>query len=231
MLDLHGPELACLALVVIGCIATLVLDEAGRVKLAGMAKVSASLGFVGLAYQTGVPGLPAGAVLTLALVLSAVGDAALIGKSRLAFVAGLGAFFLGHLAFAGAFWGRDIDASAAWITAGVILVPSLAFERWLAPLTGSLRPAVAAYIVVLGVMVSLAFGVGVHGDSPLLPVGAALFWLSDICVAWNRFVRPALSDVSQTRWAPWARRVGLPLYFGAQVLIILGFVLLAPRAA
>jgi uncharacterized membrane protein YhhN len=45
---------------------------------------------------------------------------------------------------------------------------------------------VAAYILVISVMVTMAIGTG---DARAI-VGASLFYVSDALIAWNRFVRP-----------------------------------------
>ena len=87
----------------------------------------------------------------------------------------------------------------------LVLVAGAGAAAWLWRPAGSMRGPVLAYIAVIGAMVALAAGTG----EPRLLAGAALFYLSDLCVARDRFVRPGLPN----------RLVGLPLYYGAQALL------------
>jgi uncharacterized membrane protein YhhN len=70
---------------------------------------------------------------------------------------------------------------------------------------------VIAYIVVISVMVILAFGTINGARNWLIPIGATLFFVSDLFVARNRFVSPGIVNPS----------LGLPLYYTAQVLLAL----------
>jgi uncharacterized membrane protein YhhN len=88
-------------------------------------------------------------------------------------------------------------------------------NRWLAPHTGDLARPVVAYIVVICAMVIAAGGAAwSQPDTGRLVLGGAavVFVLSDLCVAFDRFISPG----------PWVRTVGLPLYFGAQWLFVQG---------
>ena len=70
---------------------------------------------------------------------------------------------------------------------------------------------VVAYVVVISVMVTLAFGSFGDGATLLIPVGATLFFVSDLFVARDKFVAPGTVN----------RVWGLPLYYGAQILLAL----------
>jgi uncharacterized membrane protein YhhN len=70
-----------------------------------------------------------------------------------------------------------------------------------------MKGPVIAYCVVISAMLWLAVGVG----RIEVTLGAVLFYLSDLAVARDRFVAPAFVN----------RLVGLPLYYGAQVLLAL----------
>ncbi len=122
------------------------------------------------------------------LVLSAIGDVALIGRSRGPFLMGLSAFLLAHLAYAGGF----LVAGPDWIAAGSVAVAlAVAFgfvARWLLPHTGDLRGPVIAYMVVISAMVALAAGVAIEGAPAATFPAAALFYVSDLSVARDRFV-------------------------------------------
>lgn len=210
-----------LLLVVLCCVCigiVLVADTVGRNDLRGIAKICASLCFIAVGISAGMLSYdPVAIGLFAALVLSFIGDAALIGKSRRAVAFGLVAFLLAHVAYIVCFALRGV--SAVEVGVGTVVIAGLAviIWRWLSPHTGRLRPAVAAYIVVISVMVIGAAGSVFVGDTGRILLGmAVLFFLSDLCVARQRFVAPSL----------WNRRIGLPLYYAAQ----LGFAhwLLAP---
>ena len=70
-----------------------------------------------------------------------------------------------------------------------------------------MRGPVLAYTAVISAMLVLGAG----SRNPLVPWGALLFYLSDLTVARDRFVRPGLSN----------RVVGLPMYYAAQVVLAL----------
>ncbi len=179
----------------------LLAEARGLSWLRAASKVGASLGFVGLALLLGVAGAFERLVLA-ALLLSLLGDALLLSAGKPFFLAGLAAFLLAHVAYAVAFAGRA--ELLAWpvlpLAAGVWLV-----LRWLWPHLGEMRVPVVAYCLVIAAMVWLALGMA----APLVRLGAVLFFLSDLLVARDRFVKPGFGN----------RLVGLPLYYAGQVLL------------
>jgi uncharacterized membrane protein YhhN len=177
-----------------------------------VAKTGAAWGFVMYALTLGA--WEAGAVgrwIVLGLVLSMVGDVALLSRDKRAFLGGLVAFLLAHVAYVIAF----LNLGVSWLAVGLTAVPLAWFAtkvwQWLQDHVGTLGPAVMAYIAVITTMVAASVGSLVDGPSWLrlgLVLAATLFFLSDLCVARDRFVEPG----------PENRYVGLPLYFGAQLL-------------
>ena len=83
---------------------------------------------------------------------------------------------------------------------------------WLTPgLPEGLVWPVRVYTAVISLMVITAFGTLGAGATPLIVVGAVLFFLSDLSVAAMRFTEP-----------PFATYVfGLPLYYAAQLCLAL----------
>jgi uncharacterized membrane protein YhhN len=197
----------------VGVVVMLIGEGTGTFALRVIGKTVASLSFLAWGVQLGLPRAGAsGVAMTVALVFSVIGDLALLGHSKAMFLAGLGSFLLGHVAFAVAFfllgpWWGIVAASALPILLGAALV-----WRWVGPHTGRLAVPVMAYMAAITVMVSFAYGVGLTGDSVRigLPVGATMFWASDLFVARQRFV-------AQT---PVNRYVGIPLYYAAQLVLI-----------
>ncbi len=140
--------------------------------------------------------------ILLGLLLSAAGDAFLLSEARRAFLAGLSAFLLAHLAYAAAF--APITDPVSPALAGIALA-TLAVLAWLWPRLGAMRVPVAVYALAIGIMLWLASGV----DRPFVAAGALLFWLSDLLVAKRRFGPTSPLD----------RAVGWPLYFAGQYLL------------
>lgn len=173
-------------------------------------KPLASSGFLVAAVGVDALATTAGRVVVLGLALGMLGDVLLIPKSRGAFLGGLVAFLLGHLAFALAFALRGMEPAFALGALAFVLVVSGGVWRWLSPhVRGGMRAPVVAYVLVISAMVVTAAGAvrGTHGVLAL--VGAVMFYGSDLAVARERFVAPGLAN----------RVWGLPLYFVAQLVI------------
>ena len=166
--------------------------------------------------------------LLAALALGLVGDVALLFSSDTppaagtpdsaaelepAFLAGLGAFLLGHIAYLAAFAAHGLHGWQA--TAGVFVVAgavALAMPRVLrgARTTGgpALAVVVGVYAALLALMVVFAFGTAAIATA----VGAAIFLASDTTLAWNRFVQPLLRGPV----------IVIVTYHVAQLLIVVG---------
>ena len=174
-----------------------------------IAKPITSTAFVLAASAAGAMDSRYGQMLLVALVLSWLGDVLLLSYKPLGFLAGLGAFLCGHLAFAWAFWVRGVDWTIALGVLAGLAVPGVLVGRWLLPQAPKkMRVPVAVYMTILSCMVALASAtVAAHGGA-LLAVAAVMFYFSDLAVALDRFVRPGFLHRS---W-------GLPLYYGAQIL-------------
>ncbi|MCU0977319.1 MAG: lysoplasmalogenase [Steroidobacteraceae bacterium] len=151
-------------------------------------------------------------LVVAALLLSAVGDVALIPASRRWFLAGLVAFLLGHVAYVLAFWSRPEPWTFRPLALAAIAAASLGTYVWLRPYLGSLRRPVVAYMMVITLMLAAAGSLGPPGwtaATAQIALAATLFYVSDITVARARFV-PGTGFAN--------RAVGLPLYYTAQFL-------------
>jgi uncharacterized membrane protein YhhN len=172
-----------------------------------VAKPVASLCFIATAIAGGATDAGYGSWVLVALVLSALGDVALLGTTSATFLAGLGSFLLGHVAYVVAFGVRGIDI-APTVLAGLVLIgPIVIVLRWLWPhVSGDMRPPVAAYTVVISVMVAGSVGTVAFETDGRIVVAAVAFYLSDLTVARDHFVAPGFVN----------RLWGLPLYYAAQ---------------
>lgn len=199
----------CVAATAAGLLGLLLAEASGSRSRVWVAKPLASTAFVVAAWGAGALASPYGRAVLVALVLSWLGDVLLIPSGRASFLAGLASFLAAHVVFGVAFVLRGLAPGAAGAALGVLLVPAALIWRWLAPrLDGAMRGAVPAYIVAITIMVALAAGSAWHRAGWLLFAAAVLFFLSDLSVARDRFVRTGLVN----------RLWGLPLYYAAQLL-------------
>ncbi len=176
-----------------------------------LTKPIASAGFIGAAWMAGAWDSPYGRWVLLALCLCWLGDILLIPAQKPnIFKAGIFSFLLGHIAFAMAFIIHGLSGMYC-ITALLLLVlPAGFILRWLTPsVPAEMRLPVYAYILVISAMVALAGGTLGHNPMPLIPLGALLFFCSDLSVARDRFVTEGFIN----------RLWGLPMYYGAQLIL------------
>jgi len=201
--------------VVVTAIACLVLVGtllSGTDTVAAGAKIIASTGFLAVAILSGALHSTYGKVLLAGLTLSFAGDTFLIGETQHAFLAGLAAFLLAHLAYVAAFAVNGINLR--WLAAAALPVIGIAIgiAIWLAPYTPpELSLPVRLYTIVISGMVIAAIGTRGKGGSILILVGALLFFMSDLSVAALRLVQTELPTYV---W-------GLPLYYAGQLCLAL----------
>lgn len=200
--------LAGLIITLVGLAGTLAAAPLGR-HVAGLFKMVASAGFLGAAIDAGAFHSVYGGLILAGLFFSWWGDLFLISQNSRIFLLGVGAFFLAHVAYAAAFIALGVDLVWTPVAAAVLVAPAVFMLRWLGPNLGDMRRPVQAYVAVISLMAALAAGAAVGGAPWSVPAGAALFYLSDIFVARDRFITS--SPVNQ--------RVGLPLYYAAQLAL------------
>lgn len=179
-----------------------------------LAKPLASLGFLGVGWVTvGKTGSVSAVNVALmtALVLCAIGDICLLGTKRPLFLAGLGSFLLGHVGYIVVF---AMHGLAVDLFSGLALVALIGaawrVQAWLKPsLPNAMKMPITAYITIItAMMVAALAGWLRHGES-MWVLGGILFYISDLFVARNRFVKPGAIN----------RVIGLPLYYTAQLVL------------
>lgn len=129
--------------------------------------------------------------VAVGLTLSLAGDVFLMLPGD-RFVAGLGAFFLAHVAYIAAFAAGMVVASTAWpLLALAAFVVAMTMILW--PRAGALKWPVLAYELIIVAMAWRAWERWAQTASPLAFLalaGALLFVVSDSALALNRFARP-----------------------------------------
>ncbi len=208
----HAATAAC----AIACAVLVAAERRGPAELRVGAKLAASAAF--LVVGASVAGAhPFARWMLVGLGFGAIGDVLLLGRGSRAFLAGLVAFLLGHLAYiAGAAAlvpvGEWPDAAGAY--AALPLAAGGAALAWMWPRLGALRVPVIAYAATIAATVVGAIAAFRADALPapqrtLLLAGAVLFFVSDLAVARDRFVARGFVN----------RLWGLPAYYAGQLLI------------
>lgn len=177
-----------------------------------ISKMIASSAFVVVGISVGALKTRYGRIVLAALLLSWVGDLLLTRESEKMFLFGLGSFLLAHVAYIAAFLARGIDRKTTLVALLPIALISLGTAVWLAPyVPADFVIPVRVYTVVISLMVVAAFGSKGAGAPWFVPIGALLFYFSDLSVATGQFMQ---TEFPNYLW-------GLPFYFAGQVLLAL----------
>jgi len=148
------------------------------------------------------------------LLFCLVGDIFLAFPQSNMFLLGLISFLVGHIFYVIGFFNVAHINTWTWMGTSLVLIFSGTVYFWLKPHLGTLKGAVLAYIIVITLMLSGAWSI--LGESDLAGLGrafifsgAVFFYISDLFVARDRFVKKA----------PINRFLGLPLYYTGQFLL------------
>jgi len=153
----------------------------------------------GLAVSTGLQG--SALWFGLGLLFSLLGDILLLISADKMFLAGLIAFLLTHICYLFGFR-QQLFAPSAWSLV-LVFVILLNAVRLLRRIAGSMRARglnrLVYPVIVYGLVISLMLFAAMStladhdwdmGAAFLVSIGAFLFWLSDLTLAWNKFVSP-----------------------------------------
>ncbi|WP_417587190.1 lysoplasmalogenase family protein [Pararhodobacter oceanensis] len=163
-------------------------------------------------------------LVVIGLAFGSLGDLALSRAGDRAFLAGMLAFALGHLAYVVEFArllaadGPQVGA-VFWLTVAAMLVLVPLTLLWIAPKAGGLAWPVRAYALIIGAMALAASLLPQSSGLWLLQIGVAAFLASDFILALGKFI------ATHPRTRLLASRGLWPLYWGGQALILWGAVL------
>ena len=182
-----------------------------KISLAVSGKLVAASAYLAAAFSLGAPYSRYGRLVLAGMFFCWLGDLLLVSKrSRWLFMTGLAVFLLGHLAYSTAFLTRGVNEGALAAGLVMMLIFGLAVAQWLRPhLDARMKALVYLYIAVISVMMTCALGTFAIHRSLVMLFGAALFVISDLAVARNRFISAGFIN----------RAWGLPVYFAAQLLL------------
>jgi uncharacterized membrane protein YhhN len=158
----------------------------------------------------------------IGILCSLIGDMLLLSLDRL-FLPGLIAFLLTHIAYIIGF-SVEFAAPDVWdiFLAAIILLGAVRILQRLIPalkskgMSGLILP-VTIYGLTISTMLFFAMRTLAHpnwqaGATALVSVGAFLFYISDLILAWNRFVAPIKND----------RILNIVAYHLGQIALIVG---------
>jgi uncharacterized membrane protein YhhN len=152
-------------------------------------------------------------LVAVGIVLSAVGDVALLGEGDRAFLVGLGAFLLAHVSYVIAFLGVAVFSPRVVLVALAAATSTTFILRAIWKGAAGLHgPTIAYGVVISAMVVSASATVG----GPLrwggaAAVGAVLFYASDTSLALNRFRRRLPHAAIATMGIYWLGQIGIAL--------------------
>jgi uncharacterized membrane protein YhhN len=162
--------------------------------------------------------LPFKASILLGMLFCFGGDIALMYESKKAFLTGLVLFLIGHIVYAVVMVIYNGFIFKGYLSVVVVVLISLPIFAYLYSGLGSLKIPVIFYMVVISFMLNSAILTfeSSYFNTPqawLLAIGAALFYLSDVALAINKFKKPFALN-----------RLSLYLYYSGQLGIALSTV-------
>lgn len=159
--------------------------------------------------------LPFKSAILVGMLFCFGGDIALMFESNKAFTTGLVLFLIGHIVYATTMIYYNGFVFKGYLSIAIVLLIGLPIFAYLYSGLGRMKIPVICYMVVISLMLNSAI---LTFESPyfnttqawLLSGGAALFYLSDVALAINRFKKPFALN-----------RLSLYLYYAGQLGIAL----------
>jgi len=137
----------------------------------------------------------------IGILMSLLGDMALLGSSDRMFLLGLVAFLLTHVFYLIGFKDEVLNFTA-WSTVLILFIyvnGVRLLRRIVSAMQANGKGALSIPVIVYGLVISLMLYAAMAtmydpawktSAALLVTVGAILFWISDLILAWNKFVSP-----------------------------------------
>jgi uncharacterized membrane protein YhhN len=151
--------------------------------------------------------------VAIGIVLSVVGDTALLWSSNRAFIVGLAAFLLAHISYVVAFAGVAVWSPHVAVVAVVMAIVTTLLLRAIWPGAAGLHVPVVLYGTVITTMVVTASATlgGPLALAPAAALGAPIFYVSDSSLALNKFRRPIPHAALLTLGVYWLGQLGIAI--------------------
>lgn len=181
------------------------------------AKPSTMVALTAVAATSGEAPIAVRLALVGGAVFGLIGDIALLGDGESAFIAGLGAFAVGHLLYgAGA---TMLGVNIAWAAGGAVVVATLLAYRFATEtLPGARRaggPVLAGAVVFYALVIAFMVITVAATTIAIAFTGAVLFVVSDWVLGYRRFVGRLPARLPDSRLM-----VMVPYHLGQALLII-----------
>ncbi len=202
-------SLPVVAVVVMGALAVLAAER----RIGWLQVVAKPLTTALLFWVVGWPSTRVAGWVHVGIALSVLGDAALLGRGKAAFLAGLGAFLLAHVAYAVSFVGVAVWSPRVVVAAVVMLAVTGRMLRAIRGGTAGMRGPTVAYGLGISAMVVAAFAT-LGGPLPgawMAAAGALFFYASDASLALDKFRRPIPHAPFLTLGLYWIGQLGIAL--------------------
>jgi len=152
--------------------------------------------------------------ILIGLALCLGGDVFLALPRKHMFLVGLISFLLGHIFYIVAFAGVSQADPGLWAGYIISFIISGCVYAWLRPYLGSMNYPVLIYIIIITIMLCTAWSILFNAELSqngriMVFAGASLFYISDVFVARNRFVKSGFTNSV----------FGLPLYYAGQFFL------------
>ncbi|UCE04406.1 MAG: lysoplasmalogenase [bacterium] len=153
--------------------------------------------------------------IILGLLFSFSGDVVLMFKSKRAFMIGLILFLIAHVVYSIVFTVYSGFVKRDLISAVVLILLAIIIYFYLYPGLEKMKIPVFVYIIVISLMMNRAISTFSgkffnYSQALLISIGAALFYISDLILAINKFRKPFKYH-----------RINLAFYYSGQLLIAL----------
>jgi alkenylglycerophosphocholine/alkenylglycerophosphoethanolamine hydrolase len=206
------PALSHLAVIAIVAVGALAILSAER-KIRWLHAITKPLATALLFLVVGRPHGRMAGWIDAGIALSIVGDIALLDQGEAAFIVGLAAFLLAHIAYVVGF--LTAASFAPWLILVAVatggMTTAVLAAIW--PGTRGLHAPVVAYGLAITSMVTAAFGTlaGALPGAAFAALGSMLFYASDASLALNRFRRPIPHAYFLTLGLYWLGQIGIAI--------------------
>ncbi|MES1205912.1 MAG: lysoplasmalogenase, partial [Pseudomonadota bacterium] len=202
----HSAVLAIIAVVAVGALAILSVER----RIRWLHLVTKPLATALLFAIVGWPRARLAVWVDAGIALSIVGDIALLEAGDRAFIVGLAAFLLAHLAYVIGFAGVAAWAPSVAVVAVLTGTLTSMVLRAIWRATSRMHGPVVAYGLAITAMVTAAFGTVAGGlpSGAYAAAGSLLFYASDSSLALNRFRRPIRHAPFLTLGLYWLGQIG-----------------------
>lgn len=164
----------------------------------------ASTSYIAVALLAGAHRTAFGRLVLIGVICCWIGD--IVGPKN--FLAGAMAFLVGHIFFIPAFFVRGVTRSNVLLGLVIYAIVSAAALAWIGPqVPPEERPVIFTYTAIIGLMGGIS--VGTWRADWTLPVGAGVFYISDLFLAQTAFLDGGSINTI----------LGYPLYYLAVLIL------------